>query len=994
MREESASSGSCRLLPSSSSILADWENVPETLLLNSVIGFILFVLFSVMTRIAWSRSTSRSNNTEDSLDQGLISFLYGYRDPERWYVIPRFEFFCRKDSHHKHELDSTNIYVPPKLPLSNPIGLFAFGSLREDSKSLEDINSGQSKLSKTTALTSSSQAPSGSKTDLASRHQPARSNATGKEVGEPPVVNQESSSIASPSSISQTQFKTLKDIKGNIMNQGSDGTRPSSGEQTLMYPSILTAEQLQASYLSRKLNRFFSLFFRVTDADIIYAKGLDAYEYLLFQRHLIFIMFITNILCLGVIFPINWFAGVNRSSSFQRSTIKNVDVILYSFLHWAHIICSICIVIVTIRILNSYRDSIITKDETQLARRTLLIGNLPVGQRNRVKLIHILERYFSQSKVEAIQFVYDTSRLVHYQMQLDAIIAAKEYCLFYRRRHNQELMVNQAEVNKSQVCGGNCRLCSFFYVCCYHWSREAKQPGVEFYSQQEHHYRNKIKTACEELVSQPSEYAFVTFKSYRHAKMVMSELTRMKTEALNQNSRNIYNRSTKTVASRKSLDSNESTTTKTIKRAIGNPNVLVVNNTSISDPLDPTNNPHIRSIRSPIVKKSQLTKQATGPTQSSDEERSALQKLEGPLTWSIRYAPLPDNVSYSDLLRLATTSKYTTAFFQFLMIIIFIFFTTPNVLMSMVERMSVFNPSQEGYFEGPVIKYLSVLISIILTALLPVAIIEISKQIPYEDTASKNHSIMWKVYLFLVLMVIVLPSVGMSSAQAFINSPLDPLCLFPADNGAYFVNYVLSSVFLSTMLELIKPVDILSYCFILWTSRSSAEYEGGRQYIEREFSVGMQHTNVLLIFSVVMTYSISCPLIAPAGLLYLIVKHAVDHYHLFYVYYTKKVDKNLQNTIDLFVKIALLLMLLQTMVAIFIKTGTSSFALVSQVAFWVTLAVFIFNSFFDYTSRAILMNTKRTRYQREFCACFYLPRVIEDLLRSDSLPPSCVSRKV
>lgn len=995
---DNSTASRCNLLPSTNTTLslgaANWENIPETVILNGSIGLILFLSFCLLTYIAWKREEGEYGN------QNLISFLYGYRDPDQWYLIPRYEFMRNHDRRHNHDLHSNKFYVPPKLPLTNPIDIFAYQSEEDNGGRIEDkqevdklITNINSKTGKQ-ALISRSNLTVTTPTKVSERSTKTYSRSGNLTPTDSPVMP------VTDQSTSPSRKSVAKSLRHDSLL--SREKILSSLSQSFFYPSILTAEQMQASYLSRKLNRIFSVFFRVTDADIIYAKGVDAYEYLLFQRHLILIMTITNVFCLGLILPVHWFIGASInpnlvvSTSFQQTTIKNMS--FTSTLYWVHIISGVCIVVLSVYIMKSYRDSIITREDTQLSRRTLLVGNIPPNQRNRIALSNIIRERFHASDIEAIQFVYDTLNLGKLSDKLSVATVAKEYCQYLRRTTNHDLQVKSTDVNEEDYCYGKCRLCSFMYLCCCIWPRQAKQSGVEFYNSQEQYFRVKILETFEEMIKVPSEYAFVTFKSHKQAKRVIGQLAQMKAEALGDRQPSLLAQLAKAESIDSCVNISSSPTNKSQDINMGKDRAEISSKTSIkSDPLDPKNNPHVRSIRSPLKESNNIgSRKLVKDVNRLRYSRQLAHHLDGPLSWSVRYAPQPDNVEYDDLLHLATTSRLTIVLWHAIMIIIFIFFTTPNVVLSIVERLSVLRPDRAKRLTGlerALINYVSILLQIVTTALLPSLITQISKQIPYEDTASKDHSIMWKVYLFLVLMVIVMPSIGMSSAQALFNSDINPACLFPTDNGSYYINYVISSIFLSTIFELIKPLDLLSYCFILFTGRSSADYEAGRRYINSEFSVGMNHTSVLLIFSVVMTYAISCPLIAPAGLLYLIVKHAVDHYHLFYSYFTRRVNKDLQNTINVFVRVALLFMLFQTTVAISINTATSYFSLISQIVFWITFAVFTLNCFFDCTSNA-MRSTKRGRYQHEFCACFYLPRVVEDLIKLDAAPQTCLSRKI
>lgn len=985
----------CRvIIAGNASWATNWENIPETLLLNGSIGIILFIIFIILTYIAWQRADS--DDTLKSLN--IVTFLYGYRDPEQWYIIPRFEFLRREERHHQHDLNYPHLYVPPKLPLANPLEIFANNDNidLEKSKSIESAQEKPSfdllKKPIDSFVNNAQKATKSGVNDQKGKQDPkAKSGSKG---------SRHDLLAISPTSPEATKTIKTHHLPNQAINQKQVVHKSAA---SFFFPSILTAEQLQASSISRKLNKFFSIFFRVSDADIIYARGIDAYEYLLFQRHLILILIITNVLCVGIILPIHWFGGVADDSSkliitsFQRTTIKNLATDA-AHLHWAHIFCSLVIVACALRIMGSYRDSIITTNEIQLSRRTLLIGNIPVEQRSRSHLLKILMEHFPRLTIEAIQFVYDTASLVNDEMYLSSTIVAKDYCLAYKRRYNKEIYIHRTDVNTGRHCNGNCRCCSFLYICCCYWPCESSEPGSVYYAKEEQFYRERIAKKCEKLFEEPAEFAFVTFKSNRQARRVLKVLANMKSEVLEGKGKSQAHSAEQLPSA---MSSNRPKTAPPASSKF-----FRTSNKASNDPLDPKNDPHIRSIRSPGIQKIEKKLESNQKLAASNEVSSNIDSQasglhsrigDGPLMWSVRYAPHPDNIDFQDLLNLSRTSPFTIVLMHTLMIIIFIFITTPNVILSMLERMSVLRPDQTiklTGFQALIINYISIMLQIITTAVLPALITLISKQIPYEDSSTKGHSVMWKVYLFLVLMVIVMPSIGMSSALAVLDSGVEPRCLFPTDNGAYYINYVISSIFLSTILELIKPSDILSYYFILWTSRSTAEIEGGRQFIEREFSVGLQHTTVLLIFSVVMTYSISCPLIAPAGLCYMIVKHSVDHYNLYYSYFTKKVDKDMQSTVVIFVKVALLLMLFQTTVAIYSRTGTGYFSLIAQMIFWITLAAFIFNCFYDCTSRSLPPAKVKTKFQHDFCACFYLPNVISSLLRASAIPADCISRKV
>ncbi len=90
-------------------------------------------------------------------------------------------------------------------------------------------------------------------------------------------------------------------------------------------------------------------------------------------------------------------------------------------------------------------------------------------------------------------------------------------------------------------------------------------------------------------------------------------------------------------------------------------------------------------------------------------------------------------------------------------------------------------------------------------------------------------------------------------------------CLFPVDNGAFFVNYALQAAFLGNTVEILRLPELFLYIFYNILSRSSAEYENARKQVSFDFPFGVSYPRFLLIFSMTVTYSLACPLIAPCG---------------------------------------------------------------------------------------------------------------------------------
>ena len=94
-------------------------------------------------------------------------------------------------------------------------------------------------------------------------------------------------------------------------------------------------------------------------------------------------------------------------------------------------------------------------------------------------------------------------------------------------------------------------------------------------------------------------------------------------------------------------------------------------------------------------------------------------------------------------------------------------------------------------------------------------------------------------------------------------------------------------------------------------SRSEADSRAIQRAVEYEFRLGIfvkhdctlscdrfgeQYARMLLLFAMVVMYSISCPLITPFGLLYFILKHLVDKHNLALVYAPSKINKSVHRS--------------------------------------------------------------------------------------------------
>uniref|UniRef100_A0A6G1SC49 Transmembrane protein 63A n=1 Tax=Aceria tosichella TaxID=561515 RepID=A0A6G1SC49_9ACAR len=364
--------------------------------------------------------------------------------------------------------------------------------------------------------------------------------------------------------------------------------------------------------------------------------------------------------------------------------------------------------------------------------------------------------------------------------------------------------------------------------------------------------------------------------------------------------------------------------------------------------------------------------------------------------WMVSYAPFPDDINWCDITVNFRMQWFRSIVVSLLLVVLFVFMSTPLVILNASDTLQLSNligwlqyflPSEIG---SKVPELIGPLILVIAASALPAIVTLACQYISYVNTSAKNHAIMWKVYLFLLLMVIIWPSLGWTSLKAFLLTMLSKSefpwnCLFPVKIGSFFVNYTIQAAFLGNIMELMRLSELLIYIWYIVTARSRAEVDTASRYVVWDFSIGIRYPRFLLIFAMVVTYSVSCPLITVAGLVYMVIKHLIDRYNIYYVYNPSKINSKIHSTAIMFVHIAFLMMQAQIFTVTLVRTGYSRVFGLALFVFLLSLLVFS-GHFFFYMFRNINHLTYRatrklTKARREYCACSYLPPVLYNLTR-------------
>ncbi|XP_021102138.1 CSC1-like protein 1 isoform X4 [Heterocephalus glaber] len=231
-------------------------------------------------------------------------------------------------------------------------------------------------------------------------------------------------------------------------------------------------------------------------------------------------------------------------------------------------------------------------------------------------------------------------------------------------------------------------------------------------------------------------------------------------------------------------------------------------------------------------------------------------------------------------------------------------------------------------FQNPVIsQFFPTLLLWSFSALLPTIVYYSTLLESHWTKSGENWNTMTKVYIFLIFMVLILPSLGLTSLDFFFRWLFDNTssegsirleCVFLPDQGAFFVNYVIASAFIGSGMELLRLPGLILYTCRMVMARTAAERRNVEQNQAYEFEFGAMYAWMLCVFTVIMAYSITCPIIVPfaephppregalvpqpaathsgptfAGLIYILLKHMVDRHNLCFVYLPAKLEKRL-----------------------------------------------------------------------------------------------------
>ncbi|XP_053390376.1 calcium permeable stress-gated cation channel 1-like, partial [Mercenaria mercenaria] len=197
--------------------------------------------------------------------------------------------------------------------------------------------------------------------------------------------------------------------------------------------------------------------------------------------------------------------------------------------------------------------------------------------------------------------------------------------------------------------------------------------------------------------------------------------------------------------------------------------------------------------------------------------------------WEVTYAPSPENIYWQKLSQSGWKWWLKAILINGFVVILLFFLTTPSIILTNLDKLSY-----KDYFakthSALLVQFLPTLLLRTFTALLLKIVCWSDQYVGHWTRSSEHHAVILKMFIFMLLMVLILPSIGLTSAKALFDifvldkgKSMKWNCIFLAGNGAFFVNYVITSAFIGTALELLRFSELFIYGIKLLMAKSSAE---------------------------------------------------------------------------------------------------------------------------------------------------------------------------
>lgn len=252
----------------------------------------------------------------------------------------------------------------------------------------------------------------------------------------------------------------------------------------------------------QRLGGWIRSIFTLSDEKYLNKCGLDAVQYLKFQRHLIFFMAVISVACICIILPIN-FQGTLQGTDvdFGHTTISNLKGTDDRL--WVHVVLVILFLPLGIAIMRHFSVNLEIRSDDEdddFSSRTLMISGVPDTYCTKEFMTrHITEAYGEDLIIEEVQIAYDVSKLSWLDQKRENARRARIFC------ENQAQKHGAGQQMKPMTCGILCMTCNC--KCCVNATN-----ALTFYQKEEEMFNEEVKKETARVKTKSIGIAFVTFR--------------------------------------------------------------------------------------------------------------------------------------------------------------------------------------------------------------------------------------------------------------------------------------------------------------------------------------------------------------------------------------------------------------------------------------------------------------------------------------------------
>eukprot|EP01104_Vermistella_antarctica_P003479 TRINITY_DN136_c1_g1_i2.p1 TRINITY_DN136_c1_g1~~TRINITY_DN136_c1_g1_i2.p1 ORF type:complete len:993 (+),score=265.80 TRINITY_DN136_c1_g1_i2:345-3323(+) len=289
--------------------------------------------------------------------------------------------------------------------------------------------------------------------------------------------------------------------------------------------------------------------------------------------------------------------------------------------------------------------------------------------------------------------------------------------------------------------------------------------------------------------------------------------------------------------------------------------------------------------------------------------------------WSVAKPPSPSDIRWTSLNIDQIEFAFRLIGLNLPVLLLLFFFSTPLAMVNQLEEISHEVPFLDGLFdnlkgmsqltENFATVYLPTLLLLLLSVTIPI-ILRILTRFEGHHTKSKlERSVMRKVFGFLVVSILLMPSIY----QVSVNAILDLITSVQegeeqvlqtlgqvTPNGAFYISFVINGAFFGACVQFLRVPEFIKHKWMMRHAITPKEKLDAQD--NEHFLFGYEYSYLMFIICTTIFYSTLVPIILPFAFIYFVFHHYADKYNLVYVHTPYESDRRIVKTMVRFFTIS------------------------------------------------------------------------------------------